>query len=420
MNRIIAHIDMNSFFVSCERLVDPSLNGKPVVVGGNKGERGVVCSASYEARKFGVKSGMPLLSAGKLCSQAVFIPVNHKLYSKYSRKVYALLKRVAPVVEYASVDEFYLDFTGCEALYGGDLWAMARKTRDAVFARTGLSSTVAIASNKYTAKIAGKTVKPDSSALGKKAGENTGVVVVPHGGEREFLAPLPVERLHGAGEKTLPRLKEMRIRLIGDIPAIPLEKLQKAFGESGGQWLYDAARGLDDSSVETDHDAKSVGHETTFEKDSDDPALIRQTLAWLSEKSCYRLRRLGKKARTVTLKLRYEDFQTITRAKSIGETDDDAVVMKTAFELFRDSHTRKRKIRLLGVSLSRFEKEETEGQWLFPEMSSGKKDALFKSVDAVKRKYGYHKLEKASSLDIRHRVGGEEEGPSPFEKPKSR
>jgi DNA polymerase IV len=414
MERIIAHIDMNSFFVSCERLVDPSLEGKPVVVGGNKGERGVVCSASYEARKFGVQSAMPLLRAGKLCPQAVFVPVNHKLYSKYSRKVYALLKRVAPVVEYASIDEFYLDFTGCEALYGKDLWAMARKTRDAVFKRTGLSCTVAIASNKYTAKIAGKTVKPDPATLGKKDEENTGVVVVPEGKEKEFLAPLPVERLHGAGEKTLPRLKEMRIRYIGDILAIPLEKLQKVFGESGGQWLYEAARGLDDSPVETEHEAKSVGHETTFEKDTDDPELIRQTLAWLSEKSCYRLRRLGKKARTVTLKLRYEDFQTITRARSIVETDDDAVVMKTAYEIFRASHTRRCKIRLLGVSLSKFEKESGEGQWLFPEMSPGKKEALFKSVDAVKRKYGFHKLEKASSLDLRHRANEAEEGQHTF------
>ena len=420
MQRIIAHIDMNSFFVSCERLVDPFLNGKPVIVGGNKGERGVVSSASYEARKFGIKSGMPLLTAEKLCPKAVFIPVSHKLYSKYSRKVYALLKRVAPVVEYASIDEFYLDFTGCETLYGNDFWAMARKTRDAVFKRTGLSSTVAIASNKYTAKIAGKTVKPDAVALSKKAEENRGVVVVPHGGEQEFLAPLPVERLHGAGEKTLPRLKEMRIRLIGDILKIPLEKLQKSFGESGGQWLFDAARGLDDSTVETEHLAKSVGHETTFDKDTDDLEQIHQTLAWLSEKSCYQLRRLGKKARTVTLKLRYEDFETITRAKTIAETDDDAIVMKTAYELFQASHARKRKIRLLGVSLSKFEKEGEEGQWLFPEMSSKKKEALFKSVDTIKRKYGFHKLEKASSMDSRKRHGEQAEGSSPFEKPKTK
>ena len=418
MNRLIAHIDMNSFFVSCERLLDPSLNGKPVIVGGHKGERGVVASASYEARKYGIKSGMPLLTAEKLCPKALFVPGRHKLYSKYSRKVYVLLRRIAPLVEYASIDEFYLDFTGCEALYGNDPWVMARKVRDSVFDRTKLSCTVAIGSNKYVAKIAGKTVKPDPATLGKKVGENTGVVVVPEGEEQKFLAPLPIERLHGAGEKTQPRLHEMRIRKIGDILNIPLQKLQKSFGPSAGEWLYQAARGLGDTEVTPFHDAKSVGHETTFEKDTDNLQQIHRTLAWLSEKGCYRLRRTGKKARTITLKLRYDDFQTITRAKTIPETDDDATVMKTAYDLFKESHVRKRKIRLLGVSLSKFEKGEETNQWLFPEMSSKKKEALFKSVDTIKRKYGFHKLEKAASLDPREKHDEEREGPSSFEKPK--
>lgn len=420
MNRIIAHIDMNSFFVSCERLVDPSLNGKPVVVGGNRGERGVVASASYEARKYGVKSGMPLLTAERLCPKALFVPGHHQLYGKYSRKVYVLLRRVAPVVEYASIDEFYLDFTGCEALYGNDLWAMARKVRDSVFERTRLSCTVAVASNKYTAKIAGKTVKPDPATLGKKAGENTGVVVVPAGGEQAFLAGLPIERLHGAGEKTQPRLAEMRIRKIGDIVPIPLARLQKAFGPSAGQWLYEAARGMDESAVEPYHLSKSVGHETTFEKDTDDLEQIHQTLAWLSEKSCYRLRRLGKKARTVTLKLRYDDFQTITRARTLPETNDDATVMRAAYELFRESHVRRRKIRLLGVSLSKFEKGDAESPWLFPEMGSEKKESLFKSVDAIKRKYGFHKLEKAASLEAGEKSREKKSGMSSFQKHKTR
>ncbi len=410
MNRIIAHVDMDSFFVSCERLVDPSLNGKPVVVGGRRGERGVVCSASYEARKFGVKSGIPIMAAERLCPKALFVPTNHRLYSKYSRKVYVLLKRVAPVVEYASIDEFYLDFTGCETMYGNDLEAMAKKVKDSIFARTKLTCSVAIASNKYVAKIAGKTVKPSS-------GSKTGTIVVPAGGEQAFLANLPVERLHGAGEKTLPRLKEMRIQRIGDIVSIPLAKLQKAFGPSAGGWLYEAARGIDESEVHLFHMAKSVGHETTFEKDTDNLERIHQTLAWLSEKGCYRLRRIGKKARTVTLKLRYDDFQTITRAKTIPETDDDAVVMKTVYDLFKESHVRRRKIRLLGVSLSKFEKLEA-ADWLFSEMSSKKKDALYKSVDAIKRRFGFHKLEKAASLDPLENQKEEKGGASSFQKPK--
>jgi DNA polymerase-4 len=418
MNPIIAHIDMNSFFVSCERLLDGSLNAKPVIVGGNKGERGVVASASYEARKFGIKSGMPLMAAEKLCPNAIFLPGHHKLYSKFSRKAFVLLRRIAPVVEYASIDEFYLDFTGCEGLYGEDLWALARKVRDSIFDRTGLSCTVAVASNKYVAKIAGKTVKPDPSMLGKKVVENTGVVVVGEGEEQAFLAPLPIERLHGAGEKTQPRLKELGIYRIGDLLDFPLGKLQKAFGTSSGQWLYEAARGKGDSEVHPFHHAKSVGHEHTFEKDTDNLSLIHQTLSWLSEKGCYRLRRIGKTARTVTLKLRYDDFQTSTHAKTIPPTNDDTQVMKAAYELFKESHIRKRKIRLLGVSLSKFEKAGEQDPWLFSEMGEPRKEALYKSVDAIKRKFGFHKLEKASSLELEDLSQKPKTDISSFQKPK--
>ncbi len=412
MTRLIAHVDMDSFFVSCERLVNPALNGKPVIVGGRKGERGVVASASYEVRKFGVKSGMPLITAERLCPQAVFVTGQHKLYSKYSRKVYVLLRRVAPLVEYASIDEFYLDFTGCEELYGNDPSAMAKRVKESIFKRTGLSCSVSIASNKYVAKIAGKTVKPSS-------GSQQGWIIVPEGGEQAFLANLPIERLHGAGEKTQPRLKALGLNKIGDILSLPQKKLEQAFGPSAGHWLYEAARGMDDSPVTPYHLSKSVGHETTFDKDSDDPVLIRQTLAWLSEKSCYRLRRLGKKARTVTLKLRFDDFQTLIRAKTLPATHDDAVVLRVAEDLFKESHNRKRKIRLLGVSLSKFESGGQE-DWLFPEMNNPRKEALFKTMDVIKRKYGFNKLGKAASLEGTSRAKKGEGGPSSFEKPKIR
>jgi nucleotidyltransferase/DNA polymerase involved in DNA repair len=294
------------------------------------------------------------------------------------------------VVEYASIDEFYLDFTGCEALYGGDLGAMAQGVKDAILKRTQLTCSVAIASNKYVAKIAGKTVKPSS-------GSKTGWIVVPEGQEQSFLAFLPIERLHGAGEKTQPRLKELGIVRIGDLLAFSLEKLEKSFGSAGSRWLYEATRGLDDSPVAPYHPSKSVGHETTFDQDTADPLQIRQTLAWLSEKSCYRLRRLGKKARTVTLKLRYDDFQTLTRAKTLPATHEETVVLRVAEELFKEAEIRKRRIRLLGVSLSKFEEESED--WLFPEMNHPKKDKLLKSVDAIKRKYGFGKLGMASSRE---------------------
>lgn len=390
MGRWIVHLDMDSFFVSCERLEDPSLVGKPVLVGGPRGGRGVVASASYEARRFGVKSAMPLVQAEKLCPNAVFLPGRHRLYAKYSRRVYALLRRLSPVVEYASIDEFYLDLTGCERMYRGDPWAAVDRIRASVRERCGLPCTAALAANKYVAKIAGKTVKPE------------GRLVVEEGEEEEFLAPLSVERLHGAGERTLPVLREMGVRRIGDLRRFPLAVLQAKFGAAAGAWLYGACRGLDDSPVSEREEAKSVGHETTFSRDTKDPREIAAMLSYLAEKSCYRLRRLGVKARTVVLKLRYDDFQTLTRSATGRATDDEVEVMRRAEALFREAHLRlRRKIRLLGVSLSRFEKSGEGEGWLFPEMDAGgeRKARLRKFVDAVKRRYGFDKLGRASSME---------------------
>jgi DNA polymerase-4 len=413
MPRLIAHLDMNSFFVSCERLTDPSLVGKIVVVGGRRGERGVVCSASYEARKFGIHAGMPLRTADKLCPQATFVPGQHRLYSKYSRRVYALLRRLSPVVEYASIDEFYLDLTGCEGLYGGDVAVMAAKIRQAVFDRTKLFCTVAVASNKYVAKIAGKTVKPDSKPL---PGVAPGTIVVPAGNEEAFLSPLNISRLHGLGEKTMPRVKALGIESIGDFRRFTKAQLEKSFGPASAEWFWDACRGIDESDVVESHEAKSVGNETTFDKDTADLVEIKRTLSWLCEKTCYRLRRIGKKGRTVTLKLRFDDFETLTRAKAVTATCDDAEVSKTIWGLFQEAYVARRKVRLLGVTLSKFEDSGQEEGWLFHEMDNSKKDALMKSMDVVKRRYGFNMLGKASSLEAQGPRPGD--GPSSFQKPK--
>jgi DNA polymerase-4 len=402
VSRIIAHVDMNSFFVSCERLVDPSLVGKPVVVGGPRDARGVVASASYEARAFGVHSAMPLREAAKRCPKAVFLAGNHALYSKHSRRVFALLKRMAPKVEYASIDEFYLDLTGCGMLYGADAQGMASRIRRAVKDRTGLFCTVAVASNKYVAKIAGKTVKPSAFAqapAGRDAGDE-GIVVVEAGREAEFLAGLPIEALHGAGEKTQPHLKDLGVRRIGDLARIPLERLKARFGEAGGEWLHEACRGVDGSPVESEHEDKSVGHEHTFDVDTDDEALVRRTLSWLTEKTCFRLRRLGRKARTVTLKLRYRGFETLTRARTVPPTCEDSTVARTALDLLGANWDRGRSIRLVGVSLSRFEEGDASREdWLFPGMGDARKEALARAADAVKRRFGARKVQRAASLD---------------------
>lgn len=404
MGRWVVHIDMDSFFVSCERLRDPSLEGKAVLVGGPRGGRGVVASASYEARKFGVKSGMPLKHAERLCPQAVFLRGSWRWYAKYSRRVYVLLRRLAPVVEYASIDEFYLDFTGCEKLYRNDPKVLVERVKAAVEERCRLPCTVALASNKYVAKIAGKTVKPN------------GRIIVPEGEEEVFLAPLPIERLHGAGEKTLPILKERGIRRIGDLRRFSKEELQRWMGRSSGCWLWEACRGIDDSPVQEEEEAKSVGHEVTFPEDTRDEGELRRTLSYLCEKTAYRLRRLGKKARTVSLKLRYADFHTVLRSKTGEPLEEEAVLLERAWRLFQEADIRpKAPVRLLGVSVSHWAKETSESLWLFGEgMANERRKELLSAADRVKRRFGFEKLQRASSLGS----GVEKDSPSSLQRPK--
>src|ERR1700693_2576582 len=306
--RTIFHVDMDAFFVSVEELFDPSLKGKAVVVGGQKHERGVVSAASYEARKFGVHSAMPLRTAAKLCPQAVFINGHPERYRECSEKVYAVLDSFSPLVEMASIDEAYLDMTGTERLHGPPLRA-AHQLHQRVKAVTNLNCSIGIAASRLVAKISSDQAKPN------------GVLWIIPGQEAAFLAPLDVRRVPGVGKVTEKNLHAVGIRKVGD-----LARLDEAFlAERFGKWglaLAGKSRGLDaggwfDTEIGEDEGPKSISHEHTFSEDTADLVLVESTLARLCEMVGRRLREHKLHARTIQLKLRYSDFSTITRAHSV-------------------------------------------------------------------------------------------------------
>ena len=276
-----------------------------MVVGGDPDKRGVVAAASYEVRKYGVHSGMPIGQAKRLCPHAVFVRPTGKRYGEYSRKIMEILGHYSPLVEQVSVDEAYIDYTGCERLFGPPLKA-ASSIKDEIFVKLKLPASIGISSNKLVAKIASKEfAKPN------------GVFLVPFGSEKDFLKPLAVKKLPGVGESTLQRLNDLGIFKIGDLAAFDRELIVAAFGKYG-EYLHDSANGIHDGEVETEHEAKSTGRERTFDEDTLDRGVLERELFTLAEKVGRDLRKEGFHARTVTLKLRYADFKTVTRSRTLA------------------------------------------------------------------------------------------------------
>ena len=317
-SRDILHVDVDAFFASVEQVLDPRLLGKPVIVGGNPNDRSVVASASYPARAFGVRSAMPIAQARRLCPDAVFLPGNFQAYCEFSERVRKLLLRFAPLVEAASMDDFYLDFTGCRPLHGRPLQA-AERMKCAVRAETGLTVTVAVALNKLLAKVASDLAKPD------------GLIEVRRGCEAAFLRPLPVGRLPGVGPSTEATLRKLNLVTIGQVAEIPPASLERMFGAWGAA-LGERARGRDDSPVIAEADRpKSIGRESTFSRDTSDRAEVRAMLYSLTERAARQLREEGLLARCVTVKVRYADFQTVTAARTLPTvTDQDKVFYEIA------------------------------------------------------------------------------------------
>jgi DNA polymerase-4 len=383
MPRWIAHLDMDCFFVSVERLLDPSLIGTPVVVGGDPNGRGVVASASYEARRFGVRSAMASRRAKELCPRLIFAPGHHRLYGEYHDKVREILARYAPRVEAASIDEFYLDFSGCNLLHGA-IFPLLRRIRGLIASELGLPSSAGLAANKLLAKIGSRLAKPG------------GVVWIPPGAEAEILAPLPVRVIPGVGPVAGAALERLGVTRVGHLASIPSTVLEAAFG-SWGPELARKARGESDSPVEEGGERKSVGHETTFEEDTADPVVLEATICRLVEKAAHRLRKAGLKAGGVTVKVRYSDFRTVTRSRALpAASDRDGELLAAARELMFGAVGRRVRVRLIGVSLERL-RAGSEQLGLFTAARDARLALLFPAVDRVRKKYGFGSIELATS-----------------------
>jgi DNA polymerase-4 len=375
MIRQIVHIDMDAFFVSVERLYDPSLVGKPVVVGGNPEGRGVVAAASYEARAYGVHSAMPLSVAKRLCPHAVFLQGNFEKYSRASAKIFSILRRHAPSVEPVSVDEAYLDLTGTRRLLGHPIEA-ADRVRNEIAARLGLSASAGIATNKLVAKVASQCAKP------------AGLLYVMPGREAAFLAPLPIGALPGVGEKTEAHLGHLGIKKIGELARLDEELLRITFGRTGA-FLHASAMGRGEESIEESRgQAKSVSRERTFETDTTDPEVVVPTAFSLAESACAALREDGLVARRLTLKLRYSDFTTITRAEMLCEpTNVDRKIFPILSGLLTKSWERRTRIRLVGVSLSGLIPAPACLD-LFGAEGERKMGSLYRGIDRIREKHG--------------------------------
>jgi DNA polymerase-4 len=383
MTRHILHLDLDAFFVSVERVLDPRLRGRPVIVGGDPRGRGVVASASYEARTYGVRSAMPLAQAKKLCPQAVFVAPRHGRYLEFSRGALKILRKYAPLVEAASVDEFYLDMTGCDRLYG-NIFAVATGIKSDLRENLGLPASMGLGSNKLIAKIAATLGKPE------------GLMWVFPGEEAAILAPLSVAYLPGIGPHTRDRLQELGIHTVGELAQFPQPLLLTVFG-AGGRQMSERARGLCSSPVTECREPKSISREVTFNTDTIDPTVLETTLCRLAEGVGYGVRRQGMTASTVSVKLRYADFQTISRSQTTSPTDDDVEILQTARILFKKAFSRRVRIRLVGIKLSNLAAKDSQGS-LFVPWEKLRRERLHRSTDSIRERFGMKALHLGTAL----------------------
>jgi len=333
----IVHLDLDAFYAAVEVLENPALAGKPLLVGGRPEERGVVATASYPARAFGVRSAMPMSHALRLCPEAIVLPPRHRLYQEYSRRVMAILHQTSPLVERMSIDEAYLDLTDQVTVWDEGI-ELARHLQGRVREEIGLSASLGVATNKLVAKVASDRDKPG------------GLTVVRPGKEAAFLAPLPVRVLWGVGPVTAGKLDEMGVTLVGQLAQLPEEELRARFGRRGPE-MARQARGIDDRPVVTEHEAKSVSQERTFTHDLADAEALKRQLWRLSQGVASRLKRAELAAGTVAIKLRYTDFTTLTRQMTLMvPTDNEREIYRAALVLLKRAWQRGRPVRLLGVA----------------------------------------------------------------------
>jgi len=371
----IAHFDLDSFFVSVEILNNPALKGKPVLIGGY--ERGVVSTCSYEARKYGVHSAMPMKRALQLCPHAIVTHASSSQYSKYSRWVTELIASKVPLFEKASIDEFYVDLTGMDKYFGSAKFA--QELRQLVTKETGLPISGGLSSARFISKMATNEAKPN------------GFLEIPHGKELEFLWPLGIEKINGVGKQTEQHLKSFGIYTIEDIAKTPMEIMERIAGK-WGEALWHKAHGRGSAEIATDWEQKSMSHENTFDTDYTDIDFLHKELVRLTEKTCYGLREDEKMTGCVTVKIRYKDFETISRQETVDYTALDDILIAKVKDLFNKTYQKGRPVRLLGVRFSHMIPITTQMS-LFE--NKVEKLNLYKAVDDIKDRFGSKLLTKA-------------------------
>lgn len=381
--RYIAHFDLDSFFVSVEIRNDPSLKGKPVLVGGY--ERGVVAACSYEARKFGIHSAMPMKKAMQLCPQAIVTNASRSDYSKYSRWVTEIIAARVPLFEKASIDEFYIDLTGMDKFFGVSKYA--KELRKAITTETGLPISCGLSSARFISKMATNEAKPN------------GFLEIPHGKEMDFLWPLGIEKINGVGKQTEQQLKNFGIYTIEDIAKTPIELMEKYAGK-WGESLWHKAHGIGSAEITTDWEQKSMSHENTFDTDYTDVSFLHKELVRLTEKTAYSLREDEKLAGCVTVKIRYSDFETTSRQETVDYTALDDVLIAKVKDLFNKSYQQGRPVRLVGVRFSQMI-PFTMQMSLFD--NNVEKLNLYKAVDEIKDRFGSKLVTKA--VTVKNKTG---------------
>ncbi len=385
MHRSIIHMDLDSFFVSVECLIDSRLKGKPLIIGGKKG-RGVVSSCSYEARKFGVHSAMPVALALKLCPEAIVIGGDIEAYSRYSKLITEIIAEDAPVFEKSSIDEFYIDITGLDRYFGCYKWA--KLLRSKIMQHSGLPISMGLSVNKLVSKIATGEAKPN--------GERS----VAMGDEQDFLAPMSIRKIPSLGNRTAIFLNEMGVKTVKVLREVPLDMLVSVFGKNG-KMLWKRARGIDNSPVVPFHERKSISTEMTFMQDTIDIPRLKSLIIAMVEKLTHKLRSEQFLTSCITVKIRYADFETITRQKKISYTVNDKTLINYGLEIFDKLYDRRLRIRLIGIRFS----DLVHGNYqinLFED--TAQQINLYQAMDQIKDRFGTEKLTRAATLGLSKRV----------------